>query len=352
MSIALGSEPHPHWGRTYPQYLVSYTNAAVSAPLDTDKESSARIEAFKTITRICEIGRLRTTQGRESIAKYVTLSMLRGLLEAFKIPGQLDSIGEAKLVSGCVALMASVSPSPLQYEYGYVSFRILVFAVNACLLKHAGYLDETVARMDFLPISKRLATFWGESAALVTREYMGANKLKEIISAASLDSRVLNCLLQLLDSDQKRFLVVSKIANSLGLSGLMFLFFKHLEADQYRYARREDILAQIVRPYCRIFWRYLLVTPDFEHEEEATIAVHNQLAPTTSLTNNKCVDVEDSRNVIQAYIDRLESSQPTTMIRACSMIRFVAPIVAPGCEDLVPQMVKWGIQLLWNSLIS
>ncbi|KAL5638608.1 hypothetical protein ACGC1H_005321 [Rhizoctonia solani] len=62
--------------------------------------------------------------------------------------------------------------------------------------------------------------------------------------------------------------------------------------------------------------------------------------------------MEDSRNVIQAYLDRLELSQSITIIRACAMIRFVAPLVSPGCEDLVPQMVERGIQLLWNSLIS
>ncbi|CAE6471632.1 unnamed protein product [Rhizoctonia solani] len=157
-------------------------------------------------------------------------------------------MGEAKLVSGCVALMASAVPF-LQYEYGYVSFRILVLAVNSCLLKHAGCLNKTIAKMDTLPASSCLSIFWEDSAALVARECTGGKKLQEIIFAASLNTRVLHCLLRLLDADQKLFLVVSKIASSLGLSGLMFLFFKHLVVDQHRYTCNEDVLAQIIRPY-------------------------------------------------------------------------------------------------------
>ncbi|EUC62668.1 hypothetical protein RSOL_425340, partial [Rhizoctonia solani AG-3 Rhs1AP] len=354
MSIALGSASHPRWGRTYPHYTASYTNEVATALLDTDsdKVSNMRSQASKTINRISEIDRLSTVQDRESITSYITLSMLRDLLEILKIPAQFHSVGEAKLVSGCVALMALVAPSPLQYEYGYVSFRILVFAVNSCLLKHAGCLNETIANMNTLSTSKRHSAFWENSAALVARECTGGKKLQGIIAATSLSSRVLNCLLQLLDADQKRFLVVSKMTCSLGLSGLMFLFFKHLQVDQHRYTSNEEIHAQIIGPYSRVFWRYLLVTPDFPHEEEAIICVHNQLGPHAKLNNNKCVDLEDSRNLIQAYLDRFESSQPMSIIRACAMIRFVTPLVTPGCESLVPRMIERGIQMLWNSLIS
>ncbi|KDN37885.1 hypothetical protein RSAG8_09859, partial [Rhizoctonia solani AG-8 WAC10335] len=224
----MANEPHPFWGRQYPQYTVYYTTEALATPLISAGESRSLTVVSETIDKICKLGNSRTNASVD----HITLPMLTGLLDAIRDPGQLRFMAEPNLVSGCVSLMASVSPSALQYEYGYVCFRILVISLNACIMKHAGCLEETIARMNGVSASQRLPTFWGTSSWLIYQKSRGS---QQIIPMKLLDEPVLDQLLKLLYHDEKLFLVVSKRTGSLGLSGLIFVLFTHLVATEKRY---------------------------------------------------------------------------------------------------------------------
>ncbi|CAE7182845.1 unnamed protein product, partial [Rhizoctonia solani] len=269
--------------------------------------------------------------------------MLTALLDEIQDPEQLRFMAQPDLVSGCVSLIASVKPSALQYEYGYVCFRILVISLNACVMKHAGCLEETIGHMNSASPAERPSTFWGASSWLVYQKSRGN---EQIIPDQLFSEDMLDQLLKLLYHDEKLLLTVSKRTSSLGLSGLMSVLFAHLVATEERYRFKDDHFREIIRPYIRIFWRYLIVTPEVEAEEIAMFDLHSRVSLYARLYDERPVDVEDSINLVQALNDRLESPRPVSPIAVAAMLRFVAPQVVPGCEHLIPTTVKLCIEIL------
>ncbi|CUA73434.1 DNA-dependent protein kinase catalytic subunit [Rhizoctonia solani] len=352
MLTPLADAPHPLWGRSYPTYLASYTNEALAVPLSPMEEPQLKMLASKAIEEICKLEHSRGVDFGGNIVKGVTLSMLTALLEMTKIPGYFRRMVEPRLIPGCVDLMTSVKPSPFQYEYGYACFRILVLAVNACLLEGAGYLDVVIARMETQLASQRFPVFWEMSAFLVNQAHGNDIILAPMIPDA-VDKLALGRLLQLLNSDRKLFFAVSKNTGSLSLPGLFFIIFRDIVATEippgYQVQEDSKVFVKLIQPYSRVLWRYLIVSPDSGNEEMLMANIHNDIAPYTRLNNDKPVDAEDARNLVQAYNERLES---TSTIWMFIIMRFVGPLVAPGCENLVPTTIKLCIELLWSSLLN
>ncbi|CUA70767.1 GPI mannosyltransferase 3 [Rhizoctonia solani] len=340
MALLQADKLHPFWGRKYPEYTASYTNEALSVSLMAAHEPKVTSE---TINRIRELSgsRINTT------VDHITLPMLTDLLGAIMHPQQLQLIAVPHLVSGCVTLMASIQPSALEYEYGYVCFCILVISLNACIMKHVGCLDQTIALMNNAAASQRLTTFWGASSCLIYQKSRGK---QQIIPSELLDASMLGQLLKLLHRDEKLFFTVLKRTNSLGLSGLMFVLFTHLLRTEDHYRSRDDHFKEVIRPYSRIFWRYFIITPDSEAEEAALFDLHTRVTLYSRLYYDKPVDVEDSINLVQALNDRLNSPRPVSALIVPAMLRFVAPLVVPGCENLIPATIKRCIQILWDFL--
>ncbi|KAH7307948.1 hypothetical protein B0J17DRAFT_634540 [Rhizoctonia solani] len=296
MSTPLSDGAHPFWGRKYPGYTASYTNEVLATPSLITGESSFSSTAPEAIDKIYKLGRSQTDASGDQI----TMSMLTNLLDTTKNLAHLPSMANPNLVSGCVNLMASAKPSVLYYEYGYVCFRILVISLNACILKHANCLDETISHM---------------SNASKSRGSEGLLPIK------LLSEHVLAQLLQLLYGDEKLFLVVSKRTSSLGLSGLMFVLFTHAMGTD-----ANQIQESVTEP-----------------EEITMFDLHSRVAPHARLYNEKPVDVEDAINL---------SSRPVSAITLAAMLRFVAPLVVLGCEDLIPTTVKLCVKILWDSISS
>ncbi|KDN40944.1 hypothetical protein RSAG8_07812, partial [Rhizoctonia solani AG-8 WAC10335] len=236
MSTPFADGSHPLWGRKYPEYTVSYTDEALTVPLSPTKEPRLRMKAFETIDEICKLECFRRVSLEETVAKSITLSMLTALLEMTNFPGHFRWMAEPRLISGCVGLMTSMAlvlSNPFQYEYGYVCFRILALAVNACLLEHAGCLGGVMERMDTAPAFQRFSVFWEASARLIDQAHQGNERLASIIHRYMFDKLMLDQLLQLLNGDRKLFLVVSKMTGSLGISGVLYVLFRHLVATEY-----------------------------------------------------------------------------------------------------------------------
>ncbi|KAL5638595.1 hypothetical protein ACGC1H_005309 [Rhizoctonia solani] len=253
-TMSLSDEPHPFWGRQYSQYTDSYTPEALSTPLITTRESRSLTVAPETISHIRKLG---TSRSNTSV-DHITLPMLIDLLEQVRDPGKLRSMAELSLVSGCVRLMASVKPSALQYEYGYVCFRILVIALNVCIMKHFGCLEETITHMSSAPLAQRLPAFWEASSWLF---YQKSRASQRVLPVGLLDEALLDRLLNMLYHDEKLLLVVSKRTCSLGLSGRMSVLFTHAMDTEKRYGSQDDHYKQVVRLYVRIFGGILLLHP-------------------------------------------------------------------------------------------
>ncbi|KAG8695616.1 hypothetical protein FRC11_001348, partial [Ceratobasidium sp. 423] len=228
MTFLLDKIPQKPWGREYPEYCLSYDDKSVAVPLLPATEPRIRTNALETINLIYMLGQLKTVPSAQDVANRITLSMLMDVFEMTKYPEHLRWLAEPQFVAGCVSLMATLSPSPLQYEYGYICFRILVMALNSCLLKKASYLDETIARMNAASTFQRLPTFWEASAWLAGKTEYGAHNTESVILVQVFEKPVLERLLQVLNSDRKLFLLVLKKSGSLGLSCLMLTLFKRL----------------------------------------------------------------------------------------------------------------------------
>jgi hypothetical protein len=71
----------------------------------------------------------------------------------------------------------------------------------------------------------------------------------------------------------------------------------------------------------------------------------------------KYVDLEDSRTILHAYNDwlaptdmRLYAPVPPSAIP--TMLRFVAALMEPGSEDLLPLVFGLSVDRLWNGLFE
>ncbi|KAG8689729.1 hypothetical protein FRC11_000941, partial [Ceratobasidium sp. 423] len=350
MPVSLNNGIHPHLGRHIPQYFDSYTNEAIAAPVVPSQETQLRVNAIKTINNLILLGRLQEgTMGE--LLNQVTLPLLLSVLELIKLPNEVKRLAEPKLVAGCVELMVSVE-HPFAYEYGYVCFRILNLALNACILKHTGNLNNTVTRLSLAPVAEANSIFWSESAEQVLLDLIREGEIGRAL-CLEITGSVLNRLLDTLHVNQKEFFIVSRDIRSMGLSGLMLILrvLFQLQGVGMPMPVRVAMSNRLVQPYSRVLWRYLLVVPGFiDNEPQAIFQVHLQITSLAKFKDKHFIDVEDSRNLLQALNERLDRSPWIQFAEAVILLRFVEPLVVPGCEDLLPTLVERSIRIMWNSI--
>ncbi|KDN34755.1 hypothetical protein RSAG8_12164, partial [Rhizoctonia solani AG-8 WAC10335] len=221
------------------------------------------------------------------------------------------------------------------------------------MVKQAGRLDHTVGRMRLA--SESLLLFWGDSA---TEAYLDLERKKTIAPGlcAAFTAAVLDRLLELLHVNQKQYFIVLKELQSMGLSGLMLVLRAHIQvggietpSNMHGGAMTEGLM----QPYSRLLWRYLLAVPVFiEHEAKAVYEIHLTVTYWARFRDSHFVDIEDSRNLLQALNERLLSSRMIHLTGALILLRFVEPLVVPGCEDLIPTLVERSLRLMWSSILN
>ncbi|CUA72863.1 hypothetical protein RSOLAG22IIIB_10376 [Rhizoctonia solani] len=224
MSTALNNDRHAFWGLPFPDYFELYTNQALAVPLSPSEETNVLATATKTIELIIALSDL-PEGSRQEATGYITLSMLKSILDATKIPKEIKKLADPRLVAGCMELMASVEPL-FGYEYGYICFRILNLAANACILKVAGRLDSTIRQMEHA--SDDLLLFWSNSAAEVYSDLKRRAMIALVLcNAFTLDA--VGGLIHLLHANQKQYFILLKELQSMGLSGLMFVLRAYIQ---------------------------------------------------------------------------------------------------------------------------
>jgi len=103
----------------------------------------------------------------------------------------------------------------------------------------------------------------------------------------------------------------------------------------------------LLLPYTRLFVRCQLVDPDFRLEPHIRNAICDP-HPRIVLLSRRFNDLEDSRNMVQAYTSLLDSHYPIGHADLAQFLGFIQPLVVPGCEDLIFDMFNASMQLLWN----
>ncbi|CAE7123701.1 unnamed protein product [Rhizoctonia solani] len=285
--------------------------------------------------------------------------MLKSVLQLCRFPTEFENFALPSLATGSIVLMSSIQPTPFSYEYGYLCFRILVFSLNACLIKHGRNLSFTIRRMSDAPSGTHLDLFWLGTGDLILGELSPIEiniekprRLTDILEPGRgqlpiLKRSSLGTLLELLHKDQKNFLVAVMSADSLHLSGLMFVLFKYLEIEQ-KTRQQANYTQKLFLPFSRIFRRYRLVFPETYHETTLLRLIYNTLPAMSDLQDKTTVDAEDSRNVIQAYNRSLKTYQTINCKDAIHYMGFVAPLFVPGCEELIPSTLESTFLMLWT----
>ncbi|KDN36412.1 hypothetical protein RSAG8_10866, partial [Rhizoctonia solani AG-8 WAC10335] len=329
---------HPRWGRPISQYPRSYTNEALAArlkaPIKAKERAASRTIALRTIEEICMLSEpaLEAKVYADTVAR-ITLSKLESILELTRFTSEYENLALPKLIAGGIELLSSVTPSPLAYEYGYLCFRTLVFALNACVLKYGGVWDETIARISSAPPSHRFPIFWDNSATLLIEEmiyYCGDMEVLSKTGPASprrwlipaFDPRKLDKLLSTLHSDQKNLLIALRDTGSLGLSALLFILKKHVE-NKRPYMSTSEYLEQAFLPYFRVLYRYQITLPDLGSERVVarTLCSENMM----DLEDEYFIDLDDSRNLG----DRIVENDVVGLILRLELVKS-----GPGPHDL------------------
>ncbi|KAG8728134.1 hypothetical protein FRC11_011749, partial [Ceratobasidium sp. 423] len=330
----------------------------LTSPVDEAQRGTWREDALNTIKEICVLADPNLEEDAySSLISRITLERLGSVLETARFLGELENFTLPRLVAGCIVLMSTVKPSLFYYEYGYLCFKVMVIALNSCLLKHACVSNDTLTVTTSYSLDDCVTALWSASALLVkavitgnTDKLFGVSHLEapHYWEMPLLDKTRTNELLAMLHADQKNFSIALKGGNSLGLSGLMYVLWKFVENERVT-MNQEEYLDEILVPYFSILQRYRLVVPNFKYEREATILVAEQI-PSVRWKCSWFIDLEDSRNLMQAYVDRLRFLKPVDPMECNRLITFIAPLVFPGCEELLPDIFEAFITVLWDSL--
>ncbi|CAE6434201.1 unnamed protein product [Rhizoctonia solani] len=363
MTDALPNEIHHKWGRTIAQYPKLYTQEALSAqaktPVDDTKRAIERRIALNAIQKICQLGNPGLDEcTRGNITSFINLEKLKCILATARFADELYNFALRTLVARCIVLVSSVKPLPFQYEYGYICFEILVIALNACLLKHVSRSDWAIKVVNEASPNDSLSAFWDAYPALLPAQLI-CNKenipsprrltpLQPWITTLS-ENPMFDTLLALLDADQKNFsIALIKGANPQGLFGLLHALSQYLETE-LKSTELKHYGKRILMPYTRFLYRCRIVAPNSGLESHIGQAINNPRLEFV-LLSTKSIDLEDSRNIVQAYSSFLDSDDPIKPMNFSNFMSFVVPFVVPGCEDLIGEMLDACVRVLWNFL--
>ncbi|CAE6422659.1 unnamed protein product [Rhizoctonia solani] len=358
---------HPRWGRDIRSYPAIYTNKAITGrlkvPVKARDRAALRTIGLRAIEEICMLGNSKVESSEyNEIFESITLQKLESVLEFTRFPNEYENFAIPKLVAGCIELLSYTTPSPFAYEYGYLCFRILVFALNTCFLKYAGAWEETVDEMQNKSSGLHTSCFWDRSAMVALEEvvYYGCEQAMSDAfdfvrsrrwSVPYFDQQKLDNLISILHSDRKNFFIALRDTGSLGLSSLFFILQRHIKSKQPKMEPAEFV-EKIAVPFSRVFYRYQIVLPNFAMERFASR--HLFLGNLGDFTDTLLIDMDDSRNVLRAYINSVKPPHYRCEVFFGDGIplNFLLPHVVPGCEDLIPGLFEAAMQVLWNALLD
>ncbi|CAE7062083.1 unnamed protein product [Rhizoctonia solani] len=327
MSLSESNEAHPLWGRTIADYPKNCNIQTFSEYLDTPLDGMRRLFdrkiALETIKDICILGQSGTEKSEHAInASRITIPCLKAVLGLLRFPSEYQNFALPPLVEGCIELISSVKPSPFYYEYGYLSFHLMVVALTAYLLSYGQCLDP--GRDDTTAPSNILQDFWEDCATLISpeiipKEWEGTKLIRVPESPPSQlwtnpDSNSwkprLNTLLNILHNDWKYFLPAMKRTRLLPLSGMMFLL-RSLVPGTWKEPDGRDSSTRPHELYASTLCICRLVDSPFPREHELLTGLSNRVPPSyiTAPEYKDSIELQGSRSVMRAYVNFLERSQ-------------------------------------------
>ncbi|CAE6498912.1 unnamed protein product [Rhizoctonia solani] len=361
------SHRHPRWGQPLAQYTFSHSEDASRGQLYRREFEPIALEAIQQVCRLAGDG---STVSKQDIEQ-VPLTTLNTILVLSQSPLYLRHFESPSLISGCIKLMASVQvagkPSPFSYEYGYLCFKIITLAVGVCILARRYELAETITEM-IADQETVLLDILSRSVSQVVAEeteeaygndpacdwILGWVKAPDRPQQPPLASRadIMNLLI-ILEGDRKAFLKAISSTVTPGLSGVMFMLWRHVHAKciSKTHSRPESLVV----PFSELLWRCMLAST--KDEVTALMYMFNDMEAVSELwdKHSKRYDEEDSINILNIYIMRLAPMNLRRYSRLASVemtaiLRFIKWTVEPGCEVLFPRVFSMTLDRAWEAV--
>ncbi|KAG8688298.1 hypothetical protein FRC11_005685, partial [Ceratobasidium sp. 423] len=270
------------------------------------------------------------------------------------------------------------------YEYGYLCFKIIALAVGVCILARRYELAETVSEMIADQDNVLLDVFSRRVSGVVAEEteeayghdpacdwILGWVKAPDRPQQPPLASRadIMN-LLTILEGDRKAFLMAITSTVTPGLSGVMFMLWRHVHAKWCApYFKPIHVLLSfeisiskshprpeiLVVPFSELLWRCMLAaTTD---EVTPLMYMFNDMEAVSEHwdKHSKRYDGEDSIVILNTYTMRLAPTNlrrysRLTSVEMTSLLRFIKWTVEPGCEDLFPEVFSMTLDRMWEAV--
>ncbi|CAE7132425.1 unnamed protein product [Rhizoctonia solani] len=304
----------------------------------------------------------------DSDGRGTNVSALRVALSLAQDPTTTLHLSEPRIIYGCIKLLKTIKSQRGtifdELGPGWLCFRLLVIALDTCLLERFDKLEETLALPNQRP-NIRAAPHILVSAHLAHGIYSRFDDItagrcdwvfgwsispyKPLLSASeALD------LMNIIWEDRKLFLrvIYSCVATSRpGLSGLMFLFLRSIAHMKLQPNTNMRIPGA---RFCELVIRYLLVADKHQRvpmilmcdtETEAFISIGTHIP--------RHVDPEDSRVISTAFIRQLTAGDDPDILRRrepCTMLRLVPLAIDIKAQSLIPDVVGCIIEYGWFAL--
>ncbi|EUC61199.1 hypothetical protein RSOL_387500, partial [Rhizoctonia solani AG-3 Rhs1AP] len=238
----------------------------------------------------------------------------------------------------------STIASPFSYEYGYLCFKLLVTALNICLLERWKELEKALTGIDNYSQKSAQATISTEIASAVLAS---KRRQSSLISQADVST-----LFDLLWADRKLFLqaLVNDPSTTCGLSGLFFCIVRYVSrAREFQQSTGELLKFRLHE----LALRYNLVSQESQREAMALIIGSNQCSRKWNDTP-KHVDSEDSRTIMTAYIKQISDDRhPLAIARDPSIAPIFIPLATDAqTQDLLPKVMQCTIKYAWFAILD
>ncbi|CAE7054168.1 unnamed protein product [Rhizoctonia solani] len=363
-NLNMSATTHSQWGRPIDVY-ISDCGASPNEQYHNSLPFNHEIEALQAVQSITEVA---GSQG-DKVWKIVDTRTLESAHNLALDTETIRHLANPQLITSCIQLMKSIKPlgtvSPFSYENGYLSFRILVNAINVCLLQRWDRLDIALRVGKRLDSNFKAADFVSDMVDATVGEKLGSLAFggdcdsvlgwkpardRNRFSPLLLQSEA-STLLELLWKDRKHFLRVMRDASLPGLSGLIFVAFRLV--SQMGHNNSQFIEETPQAKLYELILRYLLVAPQTQGSTLKLFLKQNIIAGPIWKNQPAFVDPLDSRMILESFTRYY--SKPTewhSVERPLVLFVFVRASIDPQSQDLLPEVIRSAIDYTWTMILE
>ncbi|KAG8713253.1 hypothetical protein FRC08_013496 [Ceratobasidium sp. 394] len=354
---------HPRWGRVVGSYVP---------PSDMDRLNLSVDSELAGLQAMQEISQLAAEAPRATSARNINISTLESALRLARDPTTIRHLANPPVISGCIQLMKAVAgrssrvASPFAYEYGYLCFKLLVAALNVCLLERWNKTEQALTMCTRFPNAAAQTPFWMTLATVVDDQFdvleaggdcdwvLGWSVPTQHAQQTPLLLRSeVTTLLNLLWDDRKHLLLalMPYTPTASGLSGLFFLLSRFVSRERYPHNNPnwETLKARVYE----LALRYTLVADKLQREATLRAVDANKIVDTWADTP-KHTDAQDSRLMMTAFIHVLSGEDKRLLLTRdpSIMLRLVSLSTDADTQDLLPEVIRLTLEYGWSMLLD